>query len=550
MVNPPKGYGSRTRPPATTLGGSTPQVNAFPMPGGEMSLSQTRFDEGNKHLIQGMAPGGVGNIDKGFDTEGYPLSPAFYGQRESLVRALTGGPADGTFHGTPMYTPRIPGHNFQTTVGAPPQGGAHNQFAYAGGVAGGPGAGGMAPPQAVPLTQPIQRAQSPAGPGNYATPNSPPQMPYQPQMFPAQPAAMPQAAPGKAESPYRSPSAAPGTSVTGGYVYDSDTPVGMNPHTQAWVQRQMESNKTAGSGPYDNAYGRFESLPSTPQPNDRPLTPPPAGTVMEGGTNITQLPDGRTVGLGPDRRNGYAYENAEPGTDAYKSNQAGKRGRSGVHVNTSGNDAGHNYTPEQLEANRDRSIANSQQKKEAYKTGRRDRAIKKYGLDHLTPSYAQAPADAQRYSGSESGNTSVSLNPTAAGTDNRNVVQKGQDLSDAMAHPIFADKDKVGFKPESAGINDMQGYYRQHSTKWNAKDKEAFKNYIHQRKTNDPDKFGKEWDAYAAQTEYVMPPEDAMATPEVRMQHFEENNAFRAEMGLPPLSLRKPGNKTVQSSAF
>lgn len=136
------------------------------------------------------------------------------------------------------------------------------------------------------VTRPVQRyGQAPAGPLASRMPQR------VGGSVPANPVT-----PVGAPSPYRNPSASAGTSFTGGYVYDSDTPANMDPRTAAWIGRTMQSNKAAGSGPYDMAYGRFGALPSPQQHVEQQI---PVGTQYAGGSTVRGRADGGTALAGP-----------------------------------------------------------------------------------------------------------------------------------------------------------------------------------------------------------------------------------------------------------
>lgn len=309
---------------------------------------------------------------------------------------------------------------------------------------------------------------------------------------------------------------------------------------QPWVNRTLQANQAAGSGPYDSAYGRYAGV--APQPQHVP-TPPAPGTRYPGGSRVLQGPDGgqALIGVNDDR-------------EANRTIGINDAGGNSAYLNTSGNPAGHNFTPEQLEANRQESIARSRDKKGALAEGRRNRAIAKHGLDHLTPTSDyrydanRGPHGGFRYNQSGTGpNGQGGYTPGSEPTESK---AKRSATYNAARDKAFSEEDRKSFDPDVANLTQVRDRYGEVSGNMSQADRDSFREYV-QAKAADNEEFRKEWDAFVKQTEFVSVDHPNMpGSNESRRGEFDKLNEFRRAMGLPELKwVGKPSNVTPSEGA-
>ncbi len=311
----------------------------------------------------------------------------------------------------------------------------------------------------------------------------------------------------------------------GGYSYAPDLRnQQLSPQDQQQVNRDRQYQH-AGPGPYGGLAGmqHFGPLQSRPAPTLRTL---PAGTVMPGGTTLTEE-NGRIVGRGAGTR---------PNEDELAAGNRRAEGRTTAYVQT-GPPAG--GLSADMEAKRQSAIANQESKRESLKTGRRDRAIAKHGLTHLTPSYASAPLDSGRYGSSSTATNSTNPNTPngvpnyAPGqAPNKPATVRTQERQQAESNAIFANA-KDRFDPKIASLDQSIEFMDKEYGNWSDTDKAAFKDWVNKRAADD-EKFRKELDAFSKRESVVS---GSSNSDSYDHQRFARMNRFRELLGLPPMKM-------------
>lgn len=120
--------------------------------------------------------------------------------------------------------------------------------------------------------------------------------------------------------------------------------------------------------------------------------------------------------------------------------------------------------------------------------GRRNRAIEKYGLSHLAPTYNYGK-DPRASSTDQSGATGM-FNPS--GQPQGNAANRAAELDRSLSHGIFADSAKSGFDGKIANVSQSLDYYINKKANWSGEDRTAFRSYLDARANNDRSGFGAE----------------------------------------------------------
>lgn len=213
------------------------------------------------------------------------------------------------------------------------------------------------------------------------------------------------------------PSATPGfPEGPAGYTYDS---MPWSGSMQGQVNRERMYGAAAGSGPYDGAGGN-RHLMLQQQRRAAAQNPPPIRSAM----TLTDPTRPLTGQFAID-----AAANAAGGNRAERGSNA--------------------PVGELQEA----AVARQRAQRDSYRQGRRDRAIRMHGLTHLTPSYANAPLDAERYGGAaKSGTPTADVERKARVAQHaRNSMRMGADGTAEMNYDQFSKNIYPDFKDDPAG---------------------------------------------------------------------------------------------------
>lgn len=327
----------------------------------------------------------------------------------------------------------------------------------------------------------------------------------------------------------------------------------------AYVAQDRAYGAAAGTGPYDSsgARSRFESLQGRQQ---RPLQMPAAGTYYGGGTRMVQMPDGRMVGLGPSFVNSTlsgtgplstqaqndllagAYSSQRPGSTAFEANRKGAMNAAGgnqVMVQTGGPIGG--LTADQ-EARRQDVILRQRDQKAGLAEGRRNRAIGKYGLNHLQPTQNYTfDTGIGRNGGYARTGPLASTNGAIGGVPTTPLAQRQQEHQKTWDAPVIGDLvANAGFDVETAGLPEIQNAFLERSGNWSESDRADFRRYLQTRASAD-EEFRKQFNAWAGQSEYDAysdgSPMDGTTS------QINSQNELRKMLGLPPLKPRRAGTE-------